>query len=128
VAEHSGAAGHRRRSHRERPRLARSRRAPHRQDTLVAGLTGALTVTAAWAGVGLVPVPVPTEQSVEESVTADPSSLLAQLPGTAEQSESSPVPADGPPPLAEGQLLVGATKTSLLPRPQDMQVEFPGAR
>jgi hypothetical protein len=98
--------------------------------TLVAGLTGALTVTAAWAGVGLVPVPVPDSTT---PVTASVDSLLGQLTDQGQApapttTEGQPVTAGEAPSLAEGQMLVGAAKTSLAPRPQDMQADFPGAR
>ena len=88
--------------------------------TLVAGLTGALTVSAAWAGVGLVPVPVP--EPVEEVAGS-------VLPGetTAPEGSAVTVPADLPG-LKGGQVFAGAAKTSLLPRPEDMQDRFPGAR
>ena len=88
---------------------------------VVAGLTGALSVSVAWAGVGLVPVPVP--EPVEEVTGA-----LA-VPGTAETATAAPAtPAEAVARLRGGELLVGASKTSLAPRPQDYAAAFPGAR
>jgi hypothetical protein len=74
-------------------------------------LTGSLTVSAAWAGVGLAPVKdlaeVPSVDGVTAAADADsPAAAAAAL-----------VPGGG-------QFLVGAGKQSIEPRPQD----FPGAK
>lgn len=93
------------------------------RSTLIAGLTGTLMVSVAWAGIGLVPVPDPAGE-VESSATT----VLERL---SDEPRETPARGAGPgsaPTLAEGQMLVGAAKTSLLPRPQDMQERFPGAR
>jgi len=90
--------------------------------TLVAGLTGALTVSAAWAGIGLVPVPVP------EPVDEVAGSVLPgeTAPETAEAAPASPVDLPG---LKGGQVFAGAAKTSLLPDPEGMKAKgFPDAR
>ncbi|MEO6204976.1 MAG: hypothetical protein ABIO67_06295 [Mycobacteriales bacterium] len=84
------------------------------RSTLLAGLTGSLMVSAAWAGIGFAPVPT--------------SSTPIEVPGTAATSaaaagaESTGTPVN-PVTLGAGQLLVGAAKTSMNPRPED----FPGA-
>jgi hypothetical protein len=89
--------------------------------SLVAGLTGALTVSAAWAGIGLVPVPTPVDEVAGQVV---PGETAAE----SEEAATLAVPADLPG-LAGGQVLAGAAKTSLLPRPEDMQAQgFPDAR
>ena len=87
--------------------------------TLLAGLTGTLMVSAAWAGIGLAPVPVP------------------ELPTDGVQSVAEPAPEEGttaaatpvdPATLGAGQLLVGAAKTSMAPRPDLADPErFPDA-
>jgi hypothetical protein len=94
--------------------------------SLVAGLTGALTVSAAWAGVGLVPVPTSSGDPVGNTVTP----VLEQLAGSSSETEAASASSASAevPKLGKGQLLVGAAKTDLTPRPEDMQDRFPGAR
>ena len=96
------------------------------RSTLLAGLTGALTVSAAWAGVGLVPVgslapqaPAPVEQVV---AVAD---VPADTPVPAPASPEAALPA-----LKAGEVYVGASKTTLTPDPDApaTQAAFPGAR
>jgi hypothetical protein len=88
---------------------------------LVGGLTGAVALSAAWAGVGLAPAPAPattlparaahpTGGSVSSAITA----------GVALRSN--------PARLGPGEALVGAAKASITPRPKDMATRFPGAR
>jgi hypothetical protein len=89
---------------------------------LVAGLTGALSVSVAWAGIGLVPVPVPT-QPVEQVLGG----LAPAAPASGDPATSDAAPA-ALPGLDGGRLYVGASKTDLTPRPQDMQARYPGAR
>ena len=91
------------------------------RSTLLAGLTGTLLVSVAWAGVGLAPVPEPV---------TDASGAASVLDRLAEEDGKGTAPAAGGQlaTLSEGQLLVGAAKTSLAPRPEDMQADFPGAR
>jgi hypothetical protein len=88
------------------------------RSTLIAGLTGTLMVSVAWAGIGLVPVPDPVTDAVDEVTEA-----VAPSEESALQAAIASLPA-----LGEGQMLVGASKNSIAPRPEDMQVEFPGAR
>ena len=92
------------------------------RSTLLAGLTGTLMVSAAWAGVGLAPAPVP--------VPALPAAGAPVEEATAATTETSaPAAAVSPASLGAGQLLVGAAKTSMLPRPDLADpARFPGAR
>ena len=90
------------------------------RSTLVAGLTGTLMVSAAWAGIGISPVP-----------TAAPDTPLrapiAKAAGSA--VDGAAVAGISPTSVAAGQLLVGAARTSMLPRPEDMKAKgFPDAR
>jgi hypothetical protein len=88
---------------------------------VVASLTGALSVSVAWAGVGLVPVPVP--EPVEEVTGALP--LPADGGAPAGQPTALPVVPSVP---AGGQVLAGAAKQSLLPQPELMRTQgFPDA-
>ena len=83
--------------------------------TLLAGLTGSLMVSAAWAGVAFSPLPVPT-------AVVDARTQPAAAPRVVEDRKGAPAA------TGAGQLLVGAAKTSMLPRPADMAKRFPGAR
>ncbi|MEO6496823.1 MAG: hypothetical protein ABIO51_04970 [Solirubrobacteraceae bacterium] len=91
----------------------------------IAFLTGAVMVSGAWAGASLMPV-----SSDDAPAAADSAALVAptrQAPEPAAAAASEPqraaAPAPAPPPdpasLNEGQVLAGAAKTSILPRPQD---------
>ncbi len=84
------------------------------RSTLLAGLTGSLMVSAAWAGIGLAPVPT-ASTPVEAPITGG-----AAQPAAVAAAAGNPV---NPVTLGAGQLLVGAAKTSMNPRPED----FPGA-
>lgn len=78
------------------------------RSTLLAGLTGTLMVSAAWAGVGLAPVP-----------TAVPVPLPLPV-GTAAPAERAPATAVAPAAAAVragSGLRVGAAKTSIAPQP-----------
>jgi hypothetical protein len=92
------------------------------RSTLIAGLTGTLMVSAAWAGIGLAPAPAPS--------VPDGEPVAADEPGEPESSaHPSPGAAVSPAALGAGQLLVGAAKTSMEPRPDLADPEaFPGAR
>jgi hypothetical protein len=102
--------------------------------TLLAGLTGALSVSVAWAGVGLVPVPAPAPQPEQVSAllpdgSEAPSAESTEQAGTERAGAEAAEPtAAALPGLAGGQMLVGASKTSLVPRPEDMKDRFPDAR
>ena len=94
--------------------------------TLIAGLTGSLMVSAAWAGIAIAPVPVPSLPGAGGSAgTANGTTSTATgMTSTATATATAVNPVS----LGAGQLLVGAAKTSMAPRPADMQKRFPGAR
>ena len=91
---------------------------------VTAFLAGAVMVSSAWAGAGLVPAP-----------EDDPVTKAAGAPAAAAKAATEPTPASAPPgaaaqadapisvpaasSLAEGQVLAGAAKTSIKPRPDD---------
>ena len=91
--------------------------------SLVAGATGALALATAWAGVGIGPVPTP-------SLPAVPS--VAGAPGAAAPSKANVLSvASGTtlPALGAGQILAGAAKSDITPRPDLMKTRgFPAAR
>ena len=92
--------------------------------SLVAGLTGALSVSVAWAGVALVPVPVPAPVEEATGLSSEPAAEPTDSAGaTAPAATAAALPG-----LAGGQVYVGASKTSLVPQPEAMQERFPGAR
>jgi hypothetical protein len=98
------------------------------RSTLLAGVTGSLVVAAAWAGVGLAPVPtsapgLPTPAPVA-GVPAKPG-----VPGTGSATRTAVTAATGDAPaLGQGQLLVGAAKNPTTPRPDLMRGRgFPDA-
>ncbi len=88
---------------------------------VVGTVTGAVALTAAWAGVGLTPAP---PLPVSPSAAAG---LVGGSAGSATVSAAVPL-AVNPARLAPGQALVGAAKQSIAPRPKDMTKRFPGAR
>ena len=92
------------------------------RSTLVAGLTGTLMVSVAWAGIGLAPVPVPPLPATGTAADA-PAAATEEVAGA-----TTTTTAVNPVTLGAGQLLVGAAKTSMNPRPDLMQKRFPGAR
>lgn len=87
------------------------------RSTLIAGLTGTLMVSAAWAGIGLAPAPVPVPVP---DVPTQGAPAVERDEATAQAAK--PVRPEG------GQLRVGAAKTSMDPRPDLMQDRFPGAQ
>ena len=90
------------------------------RSTLIAGMTGALMVSAAWAGIGITPVPAPTLPAEVAGVT-DAETGTTATEGTAPAGVSLAS-------LSGGQILVGAAKTSMNPRPDDMKTKgFPNA-
>ena len=94
------------------------------RSTLIAGMTGALMVSAAWAGIGISPLPVPSAPTADGAATsAAKVATSAAAEGTATTTTTSPAA------LGAGQLLVGAAKTPMTPRPDDMKTKgFPNAR
>ena len=98
---------------------------------LVSFIVGALSLGAAWAGTGLTPVSDKVDATVGNEVPlpaakADKNFLESSngATGTSEAAAAAYSPAD----LQPGQILGGAAKVSLLPRPEDYQGTFPGAR
>ncbi|MEO6204582.1 MAG: hypothetical protein ABIO67_04260 [Mycobacteriales bacterium] len=87
--------------------------------TVLGVATGALALSAAWAGVGLTPAPpLPT-----------PPAVVSPLTGATDSVVAGALPlAVNPAHLKAGQSLVGAAKQSIAPRPKDQQKRFPGAR
>lgn len=94
------------------------------RSTLVAGLTGTLMVSAAWAGIIVAPTSVPSQP-----VTGGSGGAASALPtGTATTGLTGTSNNVGSASLSAGQLLVGAAKTSMAPRPDLAdQTRFPGA-
>ena len=80
------------------------------RSTLLAGLTGTLMVSAAWAGVGLAPAPVPVPVPLPSAPA---------LPALPQQADDPQVAAAAAPAgsRAPSGLRVGAAKTSIAPRP-----------
>jgi hypothetical protein len=96
------------------------------RSVLVGGVTGSLLVAAAWAGVGLAPVgnnaAAPGLPTPAPGVPA-----LPGAPGTVKNAVTAATTGELPA-LGQGQLLVGAAKTSIAPRPDDMRSKgFPNA-
>ncbi len=97
---------------------------------LLAVVTGALTVSAAWAGAGLAPVHVPTPppgatDPLDEAVDTTPPSSPTPTDDTA-AAEAGPTagPTATSADLEPGWALVGAAKTSIEPRPDDYGGEW----
>ena len=100
---------------------------------IVSFVVGLVSIGAAWAGTGLAPVSdkLNEVENAEVELPKAPSKKNflegEEAAGEATASESSTLaytPAD----LQPGQILGGSAKVSLFPRPEDYQVEFPGAR
>ena len=79
------------------------------RSTLVAGLTGTLMVSAAWAGIGLAPAPVPVDAPAPPPL--GPGSATSQTAEAATAAASALLDA------APTGLQVGASKTSIAPAP-----------
>jgi hypothetical protein len=87
---------------------------------IVSFLVGILSMGVAWAGTGL--VPISTNQRDQESGKV----TVTQQDGTSTASVGENT--IGALNLEAGQILGGAAKVSLFPRPEDYQSQFPGAR
>ncbi|MEJ7787304.1 MAG: hypothetical protein WKF96_21080 [Solirubrobacteraceae bacterium] len=89
----------------------------------IALLTGAVMVSGAWAGASLVPVSSDDSPAATEKATVVAASVSkpTATPASAPQRAAAAAPAAPPDPasLNAGQVLAGAAKTSILPRPQD---------
>ena len=97
------------------------------RSTLVAGVTGSLALAAAWAGVGVGPVPTPSLPV--PSVPGAPGA--PGVPGTAPAKPNalSVATSASMPALGAGQILAGASKLSIAPRPDLMRTHgYPAAR
>src|SRR5687768_11379697 len=85
-------------------------------------VTGAVMVSGAWAGASLVPVDE-KEVTVAENAGSALRTAKASAPTPAAEPPASTAAVPAPPPdpasLPEGQVLAGAAKTSILPRPED---------
>ncbi|HEX8004451.1 MAG TPA: hypothetical protein VF519_17320 [Mycobacteriales bacterium] len=94
------------------------------RSTFVAGVTGALAVAAAWAGAGLGPVPTPSVPAVPVAVPGGVAAGTATAPNALSVATAASLP-----PLGGGQILAGAAKSSIAPRPDLMKAKgFPNAR
>lgn len=95
-------------------------RAPRRvaKTLLTSFIVGVLSVGMAWAGVGLTPV---STEKAAKGVAESTTDLQVEGDDAAATAVSN---LD----LSSGQILAGAAKISLHPRPEDYQAEFPGAR
>jgi hypothetical protein len=85
----------------------------------LAAATGALTVSVAWAGVGLVPARIPSQPQEVPARSAGATSAPAEVVsagGPAAGARSATVSSGG---MEPGWALVGAAKTSIEPRPED---------
>ena len=86
-------------------------------------LAGAIMVSGAWAGASLVPVDEAKDSVTDGAVSAvsEGQEPAAATPAAAPPEASADLPAPPPDPssLAAGQVLAGAAKTSILPRPED---------
>jgi hypothetical protein len=87
---------------------------------IVSFLIGILSMGVAWAGTGLVPI------SAEDGSKSDASVTVSQQDGTSTASVGEGT--IGALNLETGQVLGGAAKVSLFPRPEDYQSQFPGAK
>jgi hypothetical protein len=83
------------------------------RSAVVGAVAGAVGLTAAWAGVSILPVPTPP---VVSGAVGSSTPKTGTLSGTAKRL-----------PAASG-IRVGAAKSSMAPRPKDMAKRFPGAR
>ena len=88
------------------------------RSTLLAGLTGTLMVSAAWAGIGISPLPVPSAPTALPGAPAtaveDPASVTQAAAAMATSGATG--------------LKVGAAKNSIAPDPERMKTTFPDAR
>ena len=84
-------------------------------------LVGAMSLGVAWAGAGLVPV---NGTDVLEGGGAQVVEPAGKQGASLQSEEQTFSQLD----LASGQILAGAAKVSLRPRPEDYQTDYPGAR
>ena len=87
------------------------------RSTLIAGMTGVLMVSAAWAGIGI--SPLPTAPALPDVPVTAP----VQTPTETATAGAAALATSGTPGLR-----VGAAKNSIEPDPARMAARFPGAR
>jgi hypothetical protein len=99
-------------------------RSPRRVAKTMIGsfLVGVLSIGMAWAGSGLVPIGA---KDIPDTAGTQDATFVGQESATGEASAPASF---SPTDLADGQILAGAAKISLFPRPEDYQDDFPGAR
>lgn len=90
---------------------------------LVGAVVGSVGLSAAWAGIIVLPTPASSQQQ------GGPGNGNGNgKPSPSASPPASPTPSPTATALPGATYLVGAAKTSIAPRPQDMQGRFPGAR
>lgn len=105
-----------------------------RRRAAIAFLTGALMVSSAWAGASLVPVPTGDSDDRADTPPAADREGEGQAGRTTPPSDADgtgandPISLPDPASLPEGQVLAGAAKTSILPRPEDYGGEWERTR
>jgi hypothetical protein len=85
-------------------------------------LAGGVTVTSAWAGAALTPVPdepAPAATATSAAVAAPAPAPAKRTKRTAKTSATTAVSLQDPASLPDGQVLAGAAKNSIEPRPAD---------
>lgn len=97
---------------------------PAARKFLISFFTGAVMVSSAWAGASLLPVSGDEAQApVAQTAAAAAPAPAAPAPKAASEPPQAAAALPAPPPdpssLAAGQVLAGAAKTSIAPRPQD---------
>ncbi|HUR51696.1 MAG TPA: hypothetical protein VMZ11_06200 [Mycobacteriales bacterium] len=85
------------------------------RSALVGSVVGAVGLSAAWAGISVLPVPSPPVTS-----TATDLAHLGRVAVPGSKAAAAPA--------RSASFLVGAAKSSIAPRPKDMAKRFPGAR
>jgi len=90
---------------------------------LVGAVVGSVGLSAAWAGVSILPTPAASTQGA--GVGNGPDGEHGK-PSPSPSPTASPTPTGIP--LPGATYLVGAAKSSIAPRPKDMEKRFPGAR
>ena len=93
------------------------------RSVLVGAVVGTVGLSVAWAGVGVLPTPV-----AQSDAGGQGNDQGRGKPTPSPTATPSPTPSPTATSLPGATYLVGAAKTSILPRPQDMQARFPGAR
>ena len=101
-------------------------RSPRRvaKTLLTSFIVGILSIGMAWAGVGLVPLSADKATSARDKGVDEFVGLQTEVSEGDAVTTKQYTPAD----LQPGQILAGAAKVSLYPRPEDYQEQFPGAR